>query len=121
MQNGGRSKVWTPNLKHSKFLSAAGAQKWNGLKMLNRLSKLSKKYARPNNAALEHNGNVRVVTDLEEYVQILDGQPPYQLVTPAMRNSKEDIETLFSEKLGTDPSLTPEQLTLIARDVLREK
>jgi L-lactate dehydrogenase complex protein LldF len=38
-----------------------------------------------------------------------------------MHKSKEDIAKLFAEKLGTDPELTPEQLTLVARDILREK
>ncbi|MBA2563543.1 MAG: lactate utilization protein, partial [Chitinophagaceae bacterium] len=35
--------------------------------------------------------------------------------------SKEDVAKLFAEKLGTDPKLTPEELTLVARDKLREK
>jgi len=73
------------------------------------------------NAFLEKNGIESVETDLGEYIQQLDGEPPYHIVTPAMHKSKEDIAKLFSEKLGTDPSLTPEQLTLVARDVLREK
>ena len=30
-------------------------------------------------------------------------------------------QKLFAEKLGTDPKATPEELTLIARDILREK
>ncbi len=73
------------------------------------------------NAFLERNGIESVETDLGEYIQQLDGEPPYHIVTPAMHKSKEDIAKLFSEKLGTDPNLTPEQLTLVARDVLREK
>jgi len=73
------------------------------------------------NAFLEKNGIESVETDLGEYIQQLAGEPPYHIVTPAMHKSKEDIAKLFAEKLGTDPSLTPEQLTLVARDVLREK
>ena len=73
------------------------------------------------NAFLERNGIESVETDLGEYIQQLDGEPPYHIVTPAMHKSKEDIAKLFAEKLGTDPNLTPEQLTLVARDVLREK
>jgi L-lactate dehydrogenase complex protein LldF len=38
-----------------------------------------------------------------------------------MHKSKEDVAKLFSDKLGTDPALTPEQLTLVARQILREK
>ncbi len=73
------------------------------------------------NAFLEKLGIESVETDLGEYIQQLAGEPPYHIVTPAMHKSKEDIARLFSEKLGTDPALTPEQLTLVARDVLRIK
>ncbi|MEJ0103045.1 MAG: LutB/LldF family L-lactate oxidation iron-sulfur protein [Bacteroidota bacterium] len=62
-----------------------------------------------------------VETDLGEYIQQLDNEPPYHIVTPAMHKSKEDVAQLFAEKLGTDPNLTPEELTLVARDILREK
>lgn len=73
------------------------------------------------NRALEKNGIESVETDLGEYIQQLDGEPPYHIVTPAMHKSKEDVAKLFAEKLGTDPNLTPEELTLVARNVLREK
>lgn len=62
-----------------------------------------------------------VETDLGEYIQQLDDEPPYHIVTPAMHKSKEDVAKLFAEKLGTDPKATPEQLTLTARRILREK
>src|SRR5690606_11133054 len=42
-------------------------------------------------------------TDLGEYIQQLDGEPPYHIVTPAMHKSKEDIAQLFHEKLGCKP------------------
>lgn len=73
------------------------------------------------NDFLEKNGIESVETDLGEYIQQLDGEPPYHIVTPAMHKSKEDVAKLFAEKLGTDPKATPEQLTLIARKLLREK
>ena len=73
------------------------------------------------NEFLEKKGIQSIETDLGEYIQQLDGEPPYHIVTPAMHKSKEDIAKLFAEKLGTDPNLTPEQLTLVARDILREK
>jgi L-lactate dehydrogenase complex protein LldF len=58
---------------------------------------------------------------LGEYIQQLDDEPPYHIVTPAMHKSKEDVARLFNNKLGTAPNLTPSQLTLIAREKLREK
>jgi L-lactate dehydrogenase complex protein LldF len=62
-----------------------------------------------------------IETDLGEYIQQLDEEPPYHIVTPAMHKSKEDVAKLFADKLGTDPKATPEQLTLVARKILREK
>ena len=73
------------------------------------------------NDFLENQGIESVETDLGEYIQQLDGEPPYHIVTPAMHKSKEDVAKLFFEKLGTDPKLTPEQLTMVARQKLREK
>jgi len=73
------------------------------------------------NKKLEENGIESVETDLGEYIQQLDDEPPYHIVTPAMHKSKGDIAKLFAEKLGTDPSLSAEQLTLVAREKLRQK
>lgn len=73
------------------------------------------------NDFLEKNQIESVETDLGEYIQQLDGEPPYHIVTPAMHKSKEDVAKLFYEKLHTAPNLTPEQLTLVAREKLREK
>ena len=73
------------------------------------------------NAAMELNGIESIETDLGEYIQQLDGEAPYHIVTPAMHKSKEDVAKLFAEKLGTAPHLTPQQLTLVAREILRKK
>jgi len=62
-----------------------------------------------------------VETDLGEYIQQLDGEPPYHIVTPAMHKSKEDVARLFENKLGTPSRLSPEELTLVAREKLRKK
>lgn len=73
------------------------------------------------NSFLKENNIESVETDLGEYIQQLDGEAPYHIVTPAMHKSKEDVAKLFAEKLGTKPNLTPEELTLVARQKLREK
>jgi L-lactate dehydrogenase complex protein LldF len=73
------------------------------------------------NDFMKEHGIESVETDLGEYIQQLDGEPPYHIVTPAMHKSKEDVAKLFSEKLNTDLGLTPEQLTLVAREKLRGK
>lgn len=73
------------------------------------------------NKFLEQNGIESVETDLGEYIQQLDEEPPYHIVTPAMHKSKEDVAKLFADKLGTPRNLTPSELTLVAREKLREK
>jgi L-lactate dehydrogenase complex protein LldF len=73
------------------------------------------------NDVLEKNNIESVETDLGEYIQQLDGEPPYHIVTPAMHKSKEDVAKLFHEKLGTPINLTPVQLAMVAREKLREK
>lgn len=73
------------------------------------------------NQYLENNDIESVETDLGEYIQQLDGEAPYHIVTPAMHKSKEDVARLFADKLGVPGGLSPEELTLVARQKLREK
>jgi L-lactate dehydrogenase complex protein LldF len=73
------------------------------------------------NKFLEKHQIESVETDLGEYIQQLDEEPPYHIVTPAMHKSKEDVAKLFADKLGTPSNLTANQLTLVAREKLREK
>ena len=73
------------------------------------------------NDFLSENNIESVETDLGEYIQQLDDEPPYHIVTPAMHKSRYDIAKLFSEKLHTPPDLSAEQLTMVAREKLRDK
>ena len=73
------------------------------------------------NHYLEEQGITSVETDLGEYIQQLDGETPYHIVTPAMHKNKEDVAKLFADKLGTPSDLTPKELTLVAREKLRDK
>lgn len=73
------------------------------------------------NEFLEKNNIEALESDLGEYIVQLLGQKPYHIVTPAMHLSKEDIARLFNEKFGTPIDSSPEQLTLKARELLREK
>lgn len=73
------------------------------------------------NAFLESNDMESIETDLGEYIQQLDGEPPYHIVTPAMHKSKEDIADLFHRKLGVPAGLSPAELTQVARERLRKK
>ncbi|MCX8480982.1 MAG: LutB/LldF family L-lactate oxidation iron-sulfur protein, partial [Sediminibacterium sp.] len=73
------------------------------------------------NKFLEKNNIESIETDLGEYIQQLDNEPPYHIVTPAMHKSKEDVAALFHKHLHTPLNYTPEQLTLEARKQLRKK
>ncbi|MEY2828936.1 MAG: hypothetical protein RIQ33_794, partial [Bacteroidota bacterium] len=53
------------------------------------------------NDALNKIGVESVETDLGEYIQQLDGEAPYHIVTPAMHKSKEDVAKVFNTHLGT--------------------
>ena len=73
------------------------------------------------NEFLEKQGVEAIESDLGEYiVQLLD-QKPYHIVTPAMHLSLADIAKLFHEKFNTPIDSTAEQLTLKARELLRER
>jgi len=73
------------------------------------------------NKFLAKHGIDSIETDLGEYIQQLDEEPPYHIVTPAMHKSKEDVAKLFAEKLNVPAGLSPQQLTLVARERLRKK
>ena len=73
------------------------------------------------NKALAQNNIDCIETDLGEYIQQLDDEPPYHIVTPAMHKNKEDVAKLFNKKLGTPIDATPQELTLTAREIMRER
>lgn len=73
------------------------------------------------NKVLAENNIECLETDLGEYIQQLDDEPPYHIVTPAMHKNKEDVAKLFNRKLGTPIDATPQELTLTAREIMREK
>jgi len=73
------------------------------------------------NKFLEQANIESLETDLGEFIVQQAGQKPYHIVTPAMHMSKEDIAALYHKKFNTDEHLTPEELTLYTRKLLREK
>jgi L-lactate dehydrogenase complex protein LldF len=73
------------------------------------------------NAALEKMEYEVAESDLGEYIVQLREEAPYHFVFPAMHLSRGEISDLFREKLGTAPTDSPEELTMIAREVMREK
>ncbi len=73
------------------------------------------------NEALEHAGFSVVESDLGEYIVQLRNEPPYHIVFPAMHLTRGDISELFQRELGSAPTQNPEDLTMIARQALRQK
>lgn len=72
------------------------------------------------NAALEEEGFGVVESDLGEFIQQLRGEPPYHFVFPCMHVRREEISTLFHDNLGSEPTDSPEELTMIARRHMRQ-
>jgi L-lactate dehydrogenase complex protein LldF len=73
------------------------------------------------NHALEEAGFEAVESDLGEYIVQLRHEEPYHIVFPAMHLTRGDISELFQRELGSAPTNEPEELTMIARRVLRKK
>jgi L-lactate dehydrogenase complex protein LldF len=60
-------------------------------------------------------------TDLGEFIIQLAGEPPSHLVGPAIHKTKGQIAELFSEKLGVRLMEDPQEMTMVARSILRDK
>jgi len=73
------------------------------------------------NGAMEHAGYTVVESDLGEFIVQLRQEPPYHIVFPAMHLTRGEIQDTFQRKLGDAPSDNPEELTMVARRVLRQK
>jgi len=72
------------------------------------------------NEYLEERGIEVINSDLGEYIQQIDKEPPSHIVLPCIHKRKEEIGELFHEHLGTEKGLSdPTQLTRVARKHLR--
>jgi len=73
------------------------------------------------NQKLEAYGFEVIETDLGEYIVQLAGEEPSHIVTPALHKSRQQVADLFTEKLGAEATTDIEELTAIARRVLRRR
>ncbi len=73
------------------------------------------------NDALRRAGITVFETDLGEYIVQLAGSRPFHPTAPALHMTKEDIASLFHDKLAVDAPPEPHVLTDIARQFLREE
>lgn len=72
------------------------------------------------NEYLEERGIEVINSDLGEYIQQIDNEPPSHIVLPCIHKRKEEIGELFHEHLGTEKGLSdPTLLTRVARKHLR--
>jgi L-lactate dehydrogenase complex protein LldF len=73
------------------------------------------------NHRIEHHGLEAVETDLGEYIIQLAGHRPYHIVAPALHMTRYEVADVFTKKLGVPEEIVPENQTMIARRVLRDK
>ena len=73
------------------------------------------------NEALEKAGFKVIESDLGEFIVQLRHEPPYHIVFPSMHLTRSEIKELFQRELGDAPSDNPEDLTMVARRVMRQK
>jgi L-lactate dehydrogenase complex protein LldF len=71
--------------------------------------------------SLEKEGFEVVESDLGEFIVQLREEPPYHIVFPSMHLTRGEISDVFERKLGAPHADTPEELTMIARGVMRQK
>jgi L-lactate dehydrogenase complex protein LldF len=73
------------------------------------------------NHALEAAGFQVAESDLGEFICQLRHEAPYHIVFPSMHLTRDEIRDLFEKELGDAPSNSPEELTQVARRVMRQK
>lgn len=73
------------------------------------------------NEHMHEHGLEAVETDLGEYIIQLAEQRPYHIVAPALHMTRYDVAEVFTRKLGIPEETVPENQTMIARGVLRQK
>ena len=73
------------------------------------------------NSGLEARGLEVVETDLGEYIIQIAQEPPSHIVGPAIHKTREQIAQLFHDKLNAPLMDDSEEMTLFARNLLREK
>jgi L-lactate dehydrogenase complex protein LldF len=71
------------------------------------------------NQALEAAGYGVVESDLGEFIQQLKHEAPYHFVFPCMHLRRDEISALFEKEIGSAPTDSPEELTMIARRFMR--
>ena len=119
-QNNGVHVHWASNAEEHNDIINSILKKHNAKKVVKSKSMLTEECHL--NPFLEKNGIEVVDTDLGERIVQLAEEPPSHIVLPAIHKTKEEVDVLFQEHLGTKPSQgNPEYLVSEARKHLRDK
>lgn len=111
---------WAANAEEHNKIVHSILQKHNAKKIVKSKSMLTEECHL--NPFLEANDIEVIDTDLGERIVQLAQEPPSHIVLPAIHKTKEEVDELFQEHLGTKPSGgNPEYLTREARKHLRNK
>ena len=111
---------WASNAKEHNTIIAEILAKTNAKKVVKSKSMLTEECHL--NPFLEAKGIEVIDTDLGERIVQLAKEPPSHIVLPAIHKTKEEVDELFQEFLGTKPSQgNPQYLTNEARKHLRDK
>jgi L-lactate dehydrogenase complex protein LldF len=70
---------------------------------------------------LEGGGIKTIETDLGEFIVQLDDDAPSHIVSPMIHKDRRSVARAFDRELGAEYTEVPEDLTMIARDYLRQK
>lgn len=73
------------------------------------------------NAYLEKHGIEAIEADLGEFIVQLAEEPPSHIIAPAAHYNRAQVGKLFEEKLNQPYTEVAEEMTAVARTVLREK
>ena len=117
IKNGGKV-IWAENVEDVHREIAKIVQKYQAKKVVKSKSMTTEEIKL--NEFLEKNGIESIETDLGEYIQQVDNEPPYHIVTPAMHKSKQDVVELFNKKFGLPLDSTAEQMTHFVRDKIKK-
>lgn len=115
----GTKVFWAPDAKEARDYIVEVARQHNVRSIIKSKSMTAEEIHL--NDALEKEGFEVVESDLGEFIVQLRQEPPYHIVFPAMHLTRQQISDLFHDRLGSEPTNNPEDLTMTARRVMRRK
>ena len=110
--------LWAQNAEEAQKYILDIAKEHNATKIIKAKSMTTEEVAF--NETCEAAGYQVMESDLGELIVQLAGEKPYHIVTPAMHKNTAEIAELFHDKLGTPITDSAEELTMAAREYLRD-